>query len=222
MNERPIKFIAEMVRAVLDGRKTQTRWPVPKWQMPKETEGPHDEFPNHRWMSVAHRHRRWGFGVFGATEDECMNNYNTEYGCLCPLGKKGDRLWVRETLSKEKWPDYHYEAYPQVTAGTGDEDFNYRGSNYRGLVPAIHMPRWASRILLEITDIRVERVQDISEADAAAEGIFPYKGGYTTGAMGPFSSPILAFSDLWESTGGDWHNNPWVWVIDFKVVEIKR
>lgn len=209
-----------MVRAVLDGRKTQTRRPFPVQ--------PHGEYGEHYngkmegpEMYEPQMFDKYGDAYPGKPIFGCYTE-DGEQGFKCPFGQPGDRLWVRETLSKEKWPDYHYDVYPQVTAGTGDEDFNYRGSDYRGLVPAIHMPRWASRILLEITDIRVERVQDISEADAAAEGCNNSQSEAAKN-VGWYEKPRRAFRRVWEQVYGDsWNRNDWVWVIEFKAVEIKQ
>lgn len=222
MKERPILFNSEMVRAVLDGRKTQTRRAVPKWQMPEETEGPHDRFPDSRWMSVAQRDPRYGFGVFGATEDECMNNYNTEYGSLCPYGKPGDRLWVRETFRL-------FDA--SIECGCSDSPCNcppsgtplYRASHDDGeskWKPSIFMPRWASRVTLEIASVRVERLNDISEEDAKAEGVNGEDEAIAAG-LEWFDKPRRAFRFLWQSINGaeSWDANPWVWVVEFKRID---
>ena len=94
-----------------------------------------------------------------------------------------------------------------------DEGFAWR--------PSIHMPRWAFRLVLEITDVRVEQLQAISEADALAEGIIELNGRYTChGGKYECRSPRAAFIEQWDSTGGDWDSNPWVWVIEFKRVEV--
>ncbi|WP_299945868.1 hypothetical protein [uncultured Microbulbifer sp.] len=142
----------------------------------------------------------------------------------CPHGKPGDHLWVREThhLSHHNAityrADYNHNPFDEEECG---EDCSMVGEKWR---PSIHMPRWASRIDLEITRIGVERLQDISEEDAKAEGITPYKCGWSNGEMGPFSHPVLAFSDLWDSlhSAKSWDANPWVWVIEFKRVETTR
>ena len=176
MKERPIIFNAGMVNAILAGRKTQTRRVVPKWQKPKETDGPHDTFPDSRWISVAQRHPRYGFGVFGATEDECMNNYNVEYGGLCPYGQPGDRLWVRESFWGCDLPGYGDQ--PCVVYDNEWQGKEYKPEKPRpwarkfGRIPSIHMPRDCSRILLEIVSVRVERLLSISDGDAIAEGCY--------------------------------------------------
>lgn len=222
--ERPIILNTEMVRAVLDGRKTQTRRPVSK--KVEEIIRMHaggDEFEGEE--------TEVGF-LYGKYSDDDGKSISEEWLCYayecpeegvipfgqCPLGKIGDQLWVRETLSKEKWPDYIYNACPRQTAGTGDEEFNYRGNDYNGLVPSIFMPRWASRIQLEITNVRVERVQEISEEDAIAEGCDSSR--HHSAAIQGFSVGAKTnFRHLWQQLYGDsWDCNQWVWVIDFKLV----
>lgn len=128
-----------------------------------------------------------------------------------PYGKTGDRLWVRETWL-DAWAQnlpatsvqYHYRADP------GLEHYGYKWR------PAIHMPREASRILLEVTGVRVERLQDISCADAIAEGIRPEANSETIDC--DTSDPRKGFSNLWSSINGasSWDTNPWVWVVSFK------
>lgn len=263
MKERPILFKGDMVRAILDGRKTQTRRVVPSWQLPRETEGPHDDYPDLRFMSVAQRHPRWGFGVFGETAEKCMEKYNTEYAGLCPYGQPGDRLWVRETCRAHEITDQEayddafglidklglesppcgldgviYEAdgefiqieNSEAASNKWAELHHYRGD--RGAkVPSIHMPRWASRILLEITDVRVERLQDISEKNAIAEGIglspnkeTSYRVELPKGSIADAvdaRSSVSCFKRLWQSINGpgSWDANPWVWVVEFKRIE---
>lgn len=236
--ERPILFNAAMVRAILNGHKTQTRRIVPKWQMPAETEGPHDKFPDSRWMSVAQRHPQWGFGVFGATEDDCMNNYNIEHGSLCPYGQPGDRLWVRETFQgplvdqeeMEKDPTYfkdmgrykNPEHCAYRASGDSCEYVDQDGDLIQRWKPSIHMPRWASRITLEIVSVRVERLQDIKPEDCIAEGC---TGGHgSIPGYGYSATEKEHFRNLWESINGSgsWEANPWVWVIEFKRLEASQ
>lgn len=196
MKERPILFNGEMVRAILDGRKTQTRRVV----KPQ----PHavQQFGQTMWECD-------GGGMAGQFSDHIFGSCFAQL-VKCPFGRVGDRLWARETcawLGDESYHTIHYKA---------DRD-DWPKKNC-GWVPSIHMPRWASRITLEITGVRVERLQEISAFDAHQEGIgpvilsevYPY-GMKTRGA-------IEQFKHLWESTGGDWSANPWVWVISFKRV----
>ena len=137
-------------------------------------------------------------------------------GFTCPFGAVSDRIWVRETwaeagagapdlkLYRANYPAHvptHYENVPPA------EDVRW--------TPSIHMPRWASRLMLEITGVRVERLRDLSEDDAKSEGITPPSGGVLPGW-----EYRINFRDLWMSIYGadNWEANPWVWVIEFKVV----
>ena len=228
MKERPIIFNAEMVRAILDGRKTQTRRFVPEWQLPRLTKQDAGDYPDTRWMAIAQRDRRWGFGVFGATEESCAAQLTES---LCPFGSRDDRLWVRETfavgLCTKSTMAYRATHKPEDLDEGWDERIRWK--------PSIHMPRWASRIQLEITDARVERLKDISNNDAQAEGMtFTDYGLDRFGNQRPgwlwrksshheecLGSAKWAFANLWESIYGEesWRSNPWVWVIEFKRVE---
>ena len=135
----------------------------------------------------------------------------------CPYGRPGDLLWVREThgiqLKLGESPDYPKGLVVYRADLPEDSNFQYEGggSAWR---PSIHMPRWASRITLEITGVRVERVQDISEKDAIAEGAAFRKDE---------DGELDAFNNIWdiinEKRGYSWDNNPWVWVIEFKKVK---
>jgi hypothetical protein len=182
MNQRPIIFNTEMVRAILDGRKTQTRRTF------KTTE--HGIF-----NGVRKKGSKDEFWVWPNAKSQIINE--------CSLGNVGDRLWVRETMTMEKWPDLHYVC-GGLSVGTGDEDFSYRTEDYRGFIPSIHMPKWASRILLEVTDIRVEQMNSLrkNKTDVLAEGFesFPQ------------------FKHVWQSIYGECKPDEWVWVIEFKVV----
>ncbi|ENB6028414.1 hypothetical protein ABHJ46_003272 [Shigella dysenteriae] len=208
MKERGMIFNAEMVRAILDGRKTQTRRLVPEWQVPKHSPDNSDD-PRYNWMAEAQRDRRYGYGVFGETEEACAKELSLM--APCPFGNRWERIWVRETF------------------GDCGERLVYRADTDDGAqckvnrwTPSIHMPRWASRITLEITGVRVERLNEISEEDAAKEGVawesatpgVPAKPGAVLSAKQDFSI-------LWKSIYGDesWAANPWVWVIEFKRVE---
>lgn len=220
IKERPTLFSAPMVRAILDGRKTVTRRAVKK--------------PAALDCLAA------GFEPSFLT---LPGNAD-----LCPYGKPGDRLWVRETfalLGNEDgvcvdWNDnlvkgdehaaariyrasctvgdYGLWQIPDKAEWKPDTDeLQYEGA-WR---PSIHMPRWASRILLEITDVRVERLQDITYEQAAAEGVHrgPLREWCASDEGGACHKyPVPAFRDLWQSVGGDWQANPWVWVVEFKQV----
>ncbi|HID9812554.1 TPA: hypothetical protein ACXI4M_003883 [Pseudomonas aeruginosa] len=202
MKERPILFSGPMVRAILEGRKTVTRRAVKGLQIPTEDKTtPHEGL---RWSALGQRHLRYGFNVFGSTEEECAHEL-ARCG-VCPFGKPGDRLWVRETF-----------------ADIGCR-LTYRADLYDGAhcmvkkwIPSIHMPRWASRILLEITSVRIERLQDISEEQARAEG-YPAERECETGGSG--LDAWLWFRSLWGEINGPeaFTANPWVWVVEFKRV----
>lgn len=225
MKERGIIFNAEMVRAILDGRKTQTRRIV-KNVMPD----------NGMWLKKPTKTRS---GTTTHVLDTPKHN-------LCPLGKVGDRLWVREAWSVvshefdddglmiDYVPDRPTKAVHEMPYGHGyytghviySADGAFTWGDDDGCIdgrscwkPSIHMPRWASRITLEITDVRVEHLQSISEADAKAEG-FDNSQSDATNSIGWFEKPIRAFRRVWENIYGNdgWDNNPWVWVIEFKRV----
>jgi len=208
MKERPILFSAPMVRAILEGRKTQTRRAVNGVADPDEIEVLGDS-------GEAFMHS-------GACESFC------DYACggavlKCPYGIPGDRLWVKETFWKHKQTSF-------VRHADCASDASWKETGWRK-VPSIHMPRWASRITLEIADVRVERLQDISEADAVAEGVRQMRdgSGCWVGREGPgkwvtpWAAAREAFCDIWESINGkgSWDANPWVWVIEFKRIEAR-
>ncbi|AXC64701.1 hypothetical protein LHY28_001611 [Salmonella enterica] len=212
MKERGMIFNAEMVNAILSGRKTQTRRPI-KWKQTRFTE-------------VAERDD----GSLWPWAEDCERGGDIWF--TCPFGEVGDRIWVRETFSCIGNEDGHpvdansnlcsredaqriYRASAIQNPGnyglwTSPDGFDFEGS----WTPSIHMPRWASRITLEITDVRVERLNNISECDAKAEG-------------GPTECTLIGdkyfpgFRSLWKSIYGEesWAANPWVWVIKFKRVE---
>ncbi len=221
VKERPILFSAPMVRAILEGRKTVTRRAVKGFQIPTEdTAIPIGD--RQRWSAIGQRDPRYGFCVFGSTEAECAKELE-EYA-PCPYGRRGDRLWVRETFGLQV---RHY-------GGGAGEHIVYRATNPDAIYcksaegqeypvkwkPSIHMPRHSSRILLEISDLRVERLQDISEEQAKAEGIAQHPGGghHVEDGKHHWASQIDSFAGLWSSVGGDWDGNPWVWVVEFKRV----
>ena len=218
MRERPIFFAAPMVRALLDGSKTQTRRLVPTWQQPNHEPSP--DFPDMAWRAVAQRNRRWGFAVFGSNAEECAVAL-ADSGC-CPYGRPGDRLWVRETVA-----DVGARLTYRADIGDGAHCMVKRWT------PSIHMPRWASRILLEIVSIHVERLQDISEPDCLAEGVRAiqhegdgtyYHYEHTHADPGNWCDVDTAYQHLWENINGvgSWDANPWVWVVEFKRVGTKE
>ncbi|WP_343177857.1 hypothetical protein [Pseudomonas sp. 4810-S13] len=218
--ERPILFNAAMVRAILSGQKTVTRRLVKGNQIPSRSKS---DSPEHQMIAVVQDHPRWGFAAFGATEQECADELAMYGGC--PYGRKRDRLWVRETwycdhFEVQKGPylqpadmhdlDQSREDGELVYAADGLAPYEQEQPTWK---PSIHMPRWACRILLEITDVRVERLQDISTEQIIAEGL--------STALREHDAEVdlrRQWRDLWGSTGGGWDANPWVWVVEFKRV----
>lgn len=222
--ERPILFSGEMVRAILDGRKTQTRRVA---DFPADT-----------------RAVRWVENEETVPKGKPYTGWVVECGApfllprRCPYGAPDDRLWVRETWQYTDWTEDGYpfigyaadESRALMDRGIRDEwsdkladvwtdlsaPENYAIDNRaadRRWRPSIHMPRWASRITLELTGVRVERLQDISHDDVLAEGIDRCNS----------SSRIMAlerFEKLWNGLNADrgcgWDANPWVWVLEFR------
>lgn len=210
--ERPIIFSGPMVLANLEGRKTQTRRVI-KWQSDMEFD-PADPHYGPYWLPYA---------TEAKGEDARVR---------CPYGKPGDRLWVRETWRVCGGCEYEYlhEQSEVMYRSTHEKDrFPLTWESYKWR-PSIFMPRWASRITLEITDVRVERLQEINDADAIAEGIAELSlqdgepGAWWSAAPDRrlhSRTPRGAFVRLWRSIHGEgsWHANPWVWVIEYRRLE---
>jgi hypothetical protein len=221
IKERPILFSAPMVRAILEGRKTVTRRAVKGHQIP--TKDPDEEL-EFRWSAVAQKHPRYGFAVSGETPEACA----AELALYSPYGRRGERLWVRETFIDLRGTGIEHRPDPEGPLQRYAYAADYRPGSHSdetrkdfGLKhkPSIHMPRAACRILLEITDVRVERLQDISEVQAEAEGAEAQaiESFRATGIGRPAG---FAFRDIWTSINGAsaWDANPWVWVVEFKRV----
>jgi len=229
MKERPILFSGAMARALLDGSKTQTRRIVkdlPPWPI---TEICHDAGGTGKWMPNGPAPSGTGMAA--------------GHWRLCPYGQPGERLWVRESwaiaskatdmvkvyyrASEQQSHTEFHEYFPVACAG----EMSATWPKYR---PSIHMPRWASRILLEIVSVRVERLNECSRKDAIAEGIHRYEHVWrdseyplddvayepVKGWPTRYSCPIQAYQALWDSINGagSWDANPWVWVVEFKRV----
>ena len=207
MKERPILFSAPMVRAILDGRKTVTR------RACKFTNTTRLKEPGGRW------HRQW-----------CPDDPNAFLAC--PYGQPGDRLWVRETW--RLWESASFASFtgepldPDIVAGSlkrhDIEWLESRPVEYRAdsldegpWRPSIFMPRWASRITLEVTEIRVERLHDITEEEARAEGVL-LTGGRAGLEPHHFRPARDLFAELWTHINGpeSWDANPWVWVVRWR------
>ena len=199
MKERPILFSAPMVRAILDGRKTQTR----------------------RIAKVTDKDCKPGMitPLAGFVPRTIANHIS-----YCPYGKTGDRLWVRETF-KQYNGIISYKADGNWISDFNDID-NFNPHENIKWKRSIHMPRSASRILLEITGVRVERLQDISECDAKAEGSYvcDYFGRRLLDQSSNQGCYKWGYRSIWESLNGSgsWDLNPWVWVVEFKTLEIAR
>jgi hypothetical protein len=222
-NEKPILFSASMIRAILDGKKTQTRRIVkpqpPQWAgVPSLVVG--------EWVAIE--------GVHPVGECESVNcshlqHRESTYSIKCPFGKIGDSLWVRETWGVASIYD---PVKPSDLEPNGMKVSYFATDSHEGVKgrPSIFMPRWASRINLEITGIRVERLQDISEADALAEGItYALAEDLLSGGVVNYDEPAhftpyrykWGYKQLWNQINGEnaWAENPFVWCISFEVTK---
>ena len=191
MKERPILFSAPMIRAILENRKTQTR------------------------RIIQQKHLDW---MNNSVENFLAGRWDQR---PMPYGKPGDWLWVREAW--QAWKEFDGTSPSNIPKHALERvnylaDGNKWDARYRH---ARFMPHWASRILLEITDVRVERLQDISEEDAIAEGLIRQGEGWRGATELPwYASPVGAYRSLWETINGagSWESNPYVWVTKFKRV----
>jgi hypothetical protein len=221
MGERPILFSGPMVRALLDGTKTQTRRLV----KPQPPAG-HNFAGFTTWST--HRADE-GKAVWGAGDVRAM--LHDAHRARCPFGRPGDTLWVRETWARD---DEDGSLLYRADVGKGGDADDWERNRTEGVArcrwrPSIHMPRSASRITLEITDVRVERLQEISYEDALAEGMrdpgmtppFPWPSDETPTEFARRTRyPQRSFAELWESLNGpgSWAANPWCWAISFRRV----
>lgn len=194
---KPILFSTPMVKSILDGRKSQTR----------RVMKPHP--PN--YIDFFER-RLIGFKGYMSPGEPC------DYDIIIPKYKVGDILWVRETWSTErKYPNAIESPNKDIKNYIYKADKQIHVADLMKWKPSIFMPREACRIFLEVTDIRVERLQDISEQDAIAEGLQDYYG-----KNAPYHANKVRYIDLWDEINGKkypWDSNPWVWKITFKRIE---
>jgi hypothetical protein len=194
VKEKPILFKGEMVRAILAGNKTQTRRVI---KDTTERKGPANPAYMERWKD------------------------DKGWAKICPYGQVGDRLWVRESLELNEYCEWSYKVDGSyVSEPVKDPSIKYKWErNKKGdQCRSIHMPRWASRITLEITNVRIEHLNDISEDDAKAEGVTPSIVGDNLEHL----KYRAGFNYLWQTINAKthpWDSNPWVFVISFEVIK---
>lgn len=203
MTERPILYSAPMVRAKRAGIKTQTR----------------------RALRVQPTHAEPGFIEHGLARFLTWPGFIAAQLRACPYGQVGDRLWTREAFSYQHGQKIHDRGPIWYWA-----DGNPTSGDWTKPKPSIHMPRWACRSVDELTEVRVERLQDISEADAIAEGGTSRRigtGDVRTGLRDCWTigeseaqTPVQAYELLWDAINGpgSWDANPWVWALTFRSV----
>lgn len=233
MKEYPIIFSPEMVKAILEGRKSVTRRVIKP--QPDENGVGYMKHAPLLWDSIFRE--PWSPWKWDTEEGERI--YKN-----CHYGEPGDVLWVRENWTQNGLNYYRYQAdWLDTKPGESNGTFTNPSvpEKFRGKwKPSIHMPRVAARILLRVTDVRVERLQDICANDAIAEGIETYThangdivyncyqcddkghiGGQNMCDDGGFKNHLLSFASLWTNINGyeSWNSNPWVWVVAFEVIK---
>ena len=220
MKEHPLLMNGPLVRATLEGRKTQTRRPI----KPQ----PDDDIVDVEYDAIADL---W----LGNTQEDNDLGYTSSWAARCPLGKAGDRLWVRETFQAWRKVGHESDEWEPicVKAASFGDTIEYRATSKSTgpWTPSIHMPRWACRLVLPLVSVRVERVQDITEEDAKAEGVEPVLmrgiGSYPEWmrpTMREVGGHQKAFELLWKQIYGDalWDANPWVWVAEWDHIEVRK
>lgn len=232
ITENPILFQTEMVKAILEGRKTQTRR-----TKGLESINADPDFWNRKGDPRKNTVRMWD-----STKECNPNPLAIHFGFKDPIdsiayiksqyGKPGDLLWVSETYTKT--PDFGYAYKANMSHDSEDLRKNYlktKGNEWAKWKPSIHMPKSAARIWMMIEDIRVERLWDITEADAKAEGVQYiesdnfFKKGWKNYNLTDLDDPnfhtaLLSFESLWLKINGEdsFQSNPWLWVIQFRVL----
>jgi len=215
MKEHPIIFSTEMVKAILEGRKTMTR---------RVVKDPRRKMPENPIAAFGNGHGR----LYSIGDMQYEASHPEKPNFPCPYGQVGDHLWVRETFAPREMMSGKAEIAYKADGGQlpsyllGDKEIPCYWK------PSIHMPRWASRITLEITNIRVERLQEITNDDAFKEGMTRELASKLGISVSPSEEEFnltqtrRVFIDLWDSInakrGYSWESNPWVWVIEFKVL----
>ncbi|MBP8005845.1 MAG: hypothetical protein KAZ18_02970 [Acinetobacter sp.] len=226
MKERPILFSTEMVKAILEGRKTQTRRVMRR--QPDAVEyfkrGEETTDTNAKYAILRCYNNPKGF-------KKCASGWSADAKYKTPFHEfnVGDQLWVRETwqiigdpatLPCQRHNLIYRADYPNCVDKRYDTIPDISEVKFK---PSIHMPRWASRIQLEITNIRVERLNDISDSDAKAEGVLETMYGWKSqsDSYRYGETPSAAFHILWEEINGSESikANPWVWVVEFKIIQ---
>lgn len=220
VKERPILFTGAAVKATLTGLKTQFRRPL-------NPQPSIDAAGNLCWNGINFGQDMAGRPNWTTLESQLPRGRTGRVHC--PFGKAGERLWVRESFADLRGTGIEYRpdpsgpirrfAFAADTAAGSSADVARKdyGVKWR---PSVHMPREASRLLLEITRVRVERLQQISDADALAEGVEELNGRFThNGGLTESRSAAAALARQWDDAGGTWVSNPWVWVVKYKRIE---
>lgn len=202
----PILFSTPMVQARIRGKKTQTR----RTKGLEELNHYPDSYMYHGFINEKHH-----FSDLDTLDDISLS---------CPYGQIGDVLWVRETWNKD-YRYFYFKASPEtlpmyIRAGINVGDWSFEECKWK---PSIHMPKEACRIFLRITNVRVERLKDISQREAWQEGVeslYPHYRDYT-GNQPYLLTGYASFKSLWQSINGpeSWNKNPWVWVIEFEQIQ---
>lgn len=238
MNERPILFRPSLVRAILDGDKTQTRRVMKPQPAPMDIDTFAYAWPGEEFRMDAGPADWWLSSVPRGTDDDAAQMWPTwDKAITCPYGAAGDRLWVREKVTLVRGHGERADLYGpeeatlryadgetrRVPVPKEDRSFPWK----RLTRPGIHMPRWACRVVLEVTKVRLQRLQTTKQPDAWAEGTwteFAKECAQKGWAFDPVTNgePLRVFRESWDRINGErgfgWDVNPWVWAITFRQV----